>query len=146
MREGAELPVFAFPLTVEIGRAEFRLVFIRVVKFLHPVVRLIAIFLVRTLLVMINEPALLGLVEAEGPPPVLFVVVVKRTLLQIVILRVACTGHRLKYIEIEKRHALHHSQVLSPIVAVLPLTVVWQLRLKIWDSPPCYLLILLLLC
>jgi len=116
-----------------------------VIKLLHPVVGLIAGLLVGALLVMINKPALLRLVEAEAPPPVLFVVVVKRAFLQVVALGVARAGYCLKQIQIQKRHALHHRQVLGAVVAVLPLAVIGQLRLKVGDGPARYLLVVLLL-
>lgn len=56
--KGAELTIIALSLSVEVGATEFGFVFVRVVKFLDPVVRLVAILFVGAFLVIVYVPAL----------------------------------------------------------------------------------------
>lgn len=117
--ERTEFSVVTLMLSVEIGGAELGLVLVRVIELLHAIVSAVTAFIVRALLVVIDVPALLRLVDSKLSPSILLEVVIIRALLEVMRKRVNCTGLSLEKIEVQEGHTLGHSYVLSSIRTVL---------------------------
>jgi hypothetical protein len=84
MSERTELPIFAFMDIVGIVRTEFVLITVRVIQFLHFVVRVLTVISILTHTTIDMRTALRAIVEnAHGTSPI-FRIVIKRTMLQIV--------------------------------------------------------------
>ena len=91
MCKGTELAILALGVSIQVRGTELGLVLVRVIKFFHSIVSLVASILIGTFLVIFNVPALFGLIEAQWSSSVFFVVVVEWTLLKVVILRIVQT-------------------------------------------------------
>lgn len=100
--ERAVLPIFAFLGPIDVGGAELRLVFVRVVKLLYPVVGLLAELSLGALSVLGYEVAHLGLIGAERPSLILLLVMVVGTPLQVVATRVDLAGLDLEQGEVQE--------------------------------------------
>lgn len=59
MRKGAELTILAFAIWRKIGRTELSLIFIRMIELFYSIVCFLAIVAIRTVLVVVDVPALL---------------------------------------------------------------------------------------
>lgn len=135
VRERAELTVLALRMAIQVRRAELGLVLVWVVELLHTVVRLVAAVLVGAVLVVLYVPALLRLVVAKWPAPVLLVVVVVRALLEVVVLGIVEARLCLEESQVEEGNALGHLDVLSSVITVLFVDLLCQLRLLVRHDP-----------
>lgn len=119
MSKGTEFSVLTLSHILEVGGAEFRLVLIRMVKFLDSVVSLVTVIGIRAFLVIFNVPAFFGLIKPERSSSVFFIIVVVRALFHIMALRVSGASVDLKEIQIKERDALIHLHVLGSVIAIL---------------------------
>ena len=136
MRKRTEFSVLTFSLPVQIRRAELRFILVGMVELFDSVVGFVAAVNIGTLLMILNVPTLFRLVVSKRSSPVLLIVMIKRTLFEVMTLGVKCTRHSFEKIQVQKRNALIHRHVLRPVVTVLFVDLIRKLRLHIWNYSP----------
>jgi len=122
MSEGAIVTIFALPSTVNVGCTELGLVFIWMIKFFYAIVRFRAVIASRTFPSFGYQMTHFRLICAERPPLILFLIVIVRTSLQVVTVRINFAGVYLEYSqvkEVAKVLCLLLLRLLRPVVVLL---------------------------
>ena len=125
---------------MEVGRTEFSFIFVRMVELFYSVMGSITIFPIRTLLMIVNVPALFWLIGAKLSSSIFLVVVIVWAFFQVVILRIELATNSFEQIQVQIRYTLVHLHILSAIVAVLLDCMIRQLRLIVRNYSPGFLL------
>lgn len=118
----AVLSIFAFSSPINIRRAKFGFVFIRMIEFFDPIMRFRASFSIRAFFTFYSIRAHFGLVRTKRPPLVLFLIMVKRASFQIMTTRVNCARMNFKQSQIKKTT---ERGICSIIVAIVFITSRW---------------------
>ena len=83
MSERAEVPILAFPSSINVRRAEFGFILIRVIKFLYSIVSFLAIVPIHAFFTLCCIVAHLGLVRSQWSSLVFFLIMIVWATLQI---------------------------------------------------------------